>query len=152
MYIWCFIWRSGTEQEHNMMAGWLLSQQREQRVSDCSFPGLDKCSGKASSHFPPWEGPLKFIAHNVLLAVGWSPGNFGQMKLAMLQWFRLQWPRLQGDTEWNGTLCNMVSGQWHGDHDGNVIKHPWTSNTNQDWYWTGYQELQNCSQCSTGCR
>lgn len=40
-----------------LVAAWLLSHQ-ELGVSDCSFPGLDKSSGKASSHFPP-EKDLK---------------------------------------------------------------------------------------------
>lgn len=36
-----------------VMAGWLLAQQRERGIPDCSCPGLDKWCGKASSHFPP---------------------------------------------------------------------------------------------------
>lgn len=151
MYTWHFMWGSGAEQKHKD-DGWLaFVTTTGTRCFWLQFPWPGQKLWESLFSLSPWEGPLKFTAHNVLLAVGRNPGNFRQMKLAMLQWFRLQWPRLQGNTEWNSTLCNMVSEQWHGDQDGNLIKHPWTSQTNQDWYGTGYQKLQNCSQCSTGC-
>lgn len=35
-----------------VLVGWLLSHQ-ERGISDCSFPGLCKSSGKAFSHSPP---------------------------------------------------------------------------------------------------
>lgn len=127
----------GAEQKHKG-DGWLaFVTAKGTRCFWLQLPWPRQMVWESLFSLSPWEGPLKFIAHNVLLAVGRIPGNFRQMKLAMLQWFRLQWPRLQGNTEWNSTLCNMVSRQWHRDHDGNPIKHPWTSHTNQDWYWTG---------------
>lgn len=133
------------------LAGWLLPHQ-ERGASDCSFPALHGSSGKAFSHFPPEKDFKKRFENSLHVLCCWLlAGTLGTSdKWSLRCWFRLQWPWLQGKGVHNSTLCN-VSGQQDGEQDRNLIKHPWTSQGNQDWCWIGYQELQNCSQCSIGC-